>query len=299
VALRVEGPVQVVWRREDDLGQGEYRDATAHRVQAVLDADGAPTVWRHRICGATDGPAVPGNVSMGGVIGATDLPYAVEHLEVAWSDVTVPVPIRIWRSVGHSYNAFVIESFIDELAARGGADPVAYRLRLLAGQPRLQRCLERVAELAGWSRAAREGRALGVAAGVWMGTHVAEVVEIDTVRVDRPTARQVWCVVDCGTVVHPDSAVAQVEGGILFGLGAALYGGVQIRDGRVLDDNFHRQRLLRIDESPVVHVEFVASDAYPSGLGEASVPGIAPALANAWFRLSGERARRLPFVPAT
>ncbi|MEQ8483699.1 MAG: molybdopterin-dependent oxidoreductase [Pseudomonadales bacterium] len=296
VALRAGAPVQVLWTREDDLAHGEFREATAHRLHARLAADGRPEAWSHRICGAQSWAVDSGAVNMGGVMGAEDVPYQIEHLHVAWSGVRVQLPTRIWRSVGHSYNGFVVESFVDELAAAAGADPVAYRRVLLEGQPRLRRCLDRVAELSGWATAAADGRWLGVAANICMGSHVAQMLELTRAPDGGLRASKVWCMVDCGLVVHPDTAKAQIEGGILFGLGAALHGGMQIRDGRVVDDNFHRHRLLRMDEAPEIHVELVPSAEHPTGLGEASVPGAAPALANALFRATGQRVRRLPMA---
>lgn len=294
VARQARAPVQLVWSREDDLAHGEYREASMHRLQAALGDDGVPRAWRHRVVTATPSLPPPGEVSFSGVMGAEDMPYDVPHVHVEWQGCRLPLPTRIWRSVGHSYNGFAVECFIDELAHAAGEDPLAYRRRLLSRHPRLARCLDRVAAMAGWDADGGAGRALGVSAVRCMGSYVAQVVEVGQAASGRLNARRVWCAVDCGIVVNPSAARAQIEGGILFGLSAALYGGMRLEGGRIVDDNFHRHRLLRGFEAPQIAVAFLPSAEAPSGVGEVSVPGIAPALANALFRAIGERVRRLP-----
>ena len=204
------------------------------------------------------------------------------------------MPVGWWRSVGQSQNCFVIESFIDELAAAGRKDPVELRRHLLAADPRLRGVVELAAQKAGWGESLPQGRGRGIAAVRAFGSYAAQVADVTvgrdgTVRVDR-----VICAVDCGQVVNPDTAESQVQGGILYGLSAALYGEITLDAGRVMQSNFHDYRVLRMRESPPVDVHFVASAEAPGGLGEPGVPPVAPAVANAIFAATGKRVRRLP-----
>lgn len=321
LAAKLGEPVQVAWSREDDLRHGRHREAAVIRLRALLDNDtGRPRAWLHRV--ATARPTVPDRAATGiGTMGATDMPYAVANVRVEWAAIQAPVATTIWRSVGYSYNTFGIECFIDELAARAKMDPVDYRLALLDKSPRLKHCVERVAELAAWSAAAADGRHLGIAACACFDSFVAQVVELDLegtpsaedqsasadpstgyVKVTRLPAnirvRKIWCVVDCGTVVNPDTVAAQLEGGIVFGLTAALYGRLSIEQGAVQESNFNDYPLVRLDESPEIEVELVSSGDPPGGVGELAVPPIAPAVANAVFAATGVRLRTMPLALA-
>jgi isoquinoline 1-oxidoreductase subunit beta len=226
--------------------------------------------------------------------GAVSLPYAVANLTVDVHPMKTGVPVLWWRSVGSSHNAYSIETFIDELAAAAGKDPLNYRLSLLASQPAASRVLMLAADKAGWGNKPPAGLFRGVAMHEWVGTHVAQVAEISidggAVKVER-----VVCAVDCGTAINPDIVKAQMEGGIAFGLGAALRGAMTLTDGRVDQSNFHDYKPLRMADMPRVEVYIVPSVAPPTGVGEAAVPPIAPAVANAIYAATGERVRRLPF----
>jgi isoquinoline 1-oxidoreductase beta subunit len=297
LANRLEGPVQVLWSREDDLAHAEYREASAHRLEAAFDSDGAVSAWRHRVVTSRQGAYKADQRNGIATMGATDMPYAIPNLQVAWRGARLPVPTRIWRSVGHSYNGFVVESFVDELAAEVQQDPVEFRMALLADRPRLAACLSRVAELAGWPGPGPAGGALGVAVSHCMGSYVAQIAEVAVGEEAAPRILNVWCVADCGIAVNPGIITAQLEGAILYGLDAALFGHVSFSEGAVKARNFDRHRTLRINEAPAIHVELIKSGEPPSGVGEIGTPAIAPAVANALVATGRSRARRLPFTP--
>jgi isoquinoline 1-oxidoreductase beta subunit len=230
------------------------------------------------------------------VEGAADLPYAIPNLRVELHSPHSAIPVLWWRSVGHSHNAFVTECFLDELAQAAGKDPVEFRRALLDHQPRHRQVLEVAAEKAGWGKPLPPGRARGVAVHESFGSFVAQVAEVSLsgfgVKVHR-----VVCAIDCGRIVNPDTIQAQIEGGIVFGLSAALYGEITLKDGRVEQSNFHDYPVLRMNEMPWVEVHIVPSDEKPGGVGEPGVPPIAPAVVNAIAVLTNRRIRRLPIRP--
>lgn len=309
VSKAVGRPVRVIFSREDDLRHDFYRPASLHRLTGGLDASGRPVVWRHRIVSPSITArfipgAVPdavahlagplrGGVDDSAVEGIRELPYAAGALEISYAQADLGVPVGYWRSVGHSGNAFVVESFVDELAAAAGADPVAYRRALLTAAPRHLRVLDAVAEAAGWGSPLPEGVARGVAVHESFGSVVAQVAEV-SVGEGVPRVHRVVCALDCGTVVNPDTVVAQMEGGIGFGLSAALYEGIRLDRGRVVQSNFHDYPVLRMREMPRVEVVILPSTDPPGGVGEPGTPPIAPAVANALFALTGRRIRDLP-----
>jgi isoquinoline 1-oxidoreductase beta subunit len=293
LAHRTGDPVQVVWSREDDIRHDHYREAAAHALRVAADRDGLPRAWLHRIAS----PSLIGlrsGLDPIAVEGAADLPYTIPHLRVEWVGAELPVPVGIWRSVAHSHSAFAIECALDELAAQAGQDPLALRRRLLGGAPRLRACLERAAAAAGWGRPLPPGRGLGLAAHSCYGSHAAQVAEVEAAPDGALRVLRVVCAVDCGQTVNPETIEAQVEGGIAFGLGAALHGEITVEDGAVVQSNFTDYPLLRIDEMPVVEVHILDSDAPPGGVGELAVPPIAPAVANALFAATARRLRTLP-----
>jgi isoquinoline 1-oxidoreductase beta subunit len=288
-------PVKIVHTREDDMRSGYYRPMNANRLQASLDADGWPNAWVH-------------NIVVQGIFGAffavegssTNFPYAMANRRVTWRDPGVQVPVFTWRSVGASHNGFVVESFIDELAALGQKDPLELRLRLLSQStdpvaPRWAAALQNVADRAGWSTPPAPGRARGIAAHQTFGTIVAEVAEI-SIEAGRLRVHQVWATVDCGRAVNPRGIEAQAEGGIIFGLSAALYGQIDIENGVPTQGNFDTYRLLRMNEAPAIDVAIIDSGAPLTGMGEPAVPPIAPAICNAIFSLTGTRIRQLPIA---
>ncbi|MBI3446942.1 MAG: xanthine dehydrogenase family protein molybdopterin-binding subunit [Magnetospirillum sp.] len=300
VAKAVNTPVRLMWTREDDIRGGYYRPMFLHGFEAALDEQGMPAAWRHRLVGQSileGGPfaaMIKNGIDFVSVEGAANLPYAIANLKVELHSPKLPVPVLWWRSVGSSHTAFATECFLDEVAQAGGKDPLALRRILLAGQPRHLAVLELAAAKAGWDNPLPPGKGRGLAVHESFHSFVAQVVEISVgakgeIKVDR-----VVCAVDCGIAVTPDVIRAQMEGGIAFGLSAALFGEITIRDGRAEQSNFHDYRCLRMDEMPKVEVHILPSEAPPTGVGEPGVPPVAPALCNAIFAATGKRIRKLP-----
>jgi len=217
----------------------------------------------------------------------------VPNIHVTFAKVDLPIPVGFWRSVGHTHTAFVVESFIDELAYHARRDPYTYRRSLLGEHPRHLRVLDAVAKAADWGSPAPEGRARGIAMAESFGSFVAEVAEV-SIEDGRPRVHKVWCVIDCGVVVNPAIVRAQMESGIVYGLTAALYGEINIEKGRVVQGNFDTYRMLRMDEAPEVEVLLMPNGDAPGGVGEPGTPPIVPAVTNAIFALTGERIRELP-----
>lgn len=322
VAREVRQPVKLAWTREDDIRHDAFRQATVHRVKAVLGAGGRPLAWSHRLVAAPLGRqilagALPAMVpewvprtAAGGMAaglgdamawalgpvqardGAKNMPYAVPNVVVDLVNWDPGIPIGIWRSVANSYNVFVVESFLDEMAHRAGRDPADYRRELLQDQPRHLAVLARLLEAAGWG-APRPGRHQGLALHAGFGSVVGQVAEVSVqggvLRVHRVT-----CAVDCGTAINPDVVRQQMEGGIIFGLTAALHGEVRIENGRAVESNFHDYRMLTLRDAPDIDVHLVETGAAVGGVGEPGTPPIAPAVANAVFRATGKRLRQLP-----
>ena len=297
-----ERPVKLVWTREDDIRGGKYRPLYVHRLRAGLDADGELVAWTHRIVGQSilaGSPFADALIQDGidgtSVEGARTIPYAVPHLRVELHTTDVGVPVLWWRSVGHTHNDYAVETFLDEVAHTAGRDPVELRRGLLKEHPRHLGVLELAAEKAGWGDPLPAGRARGVAVVKSFDSYVAEVVEISVGDDGMPRVHRVVCAVDCGVAINPDNIRAQMQSGIGYGLGAVLYNEVVLEDGRVRESNFHDYRPLRIHEMPEVEVHIVKSAEAPTGVGEPGVPPLGPALANAYFALTGRRVRRLPF----
>nr|MDQ3032012.1 molybdopterin-dependent oxidoreductase [Myxococcota bacterium] len=269
------------------------------RWTAGLDARGEVLGVRARIAspGLTGVDGSDGELDPLACDGAIDSEYRWPASRVEWRGLAMPVRVGIWRSVGHSYNAFAVEALVDELALAAGRDPVAMRRALLGDRSRLRAVLDRAAERAGWGGPIAPGRARGVAAHACFGSFVAQVAEV-SIEGGRTRVHRVTCAVDCGRVINPNIVRQQIEGGIAFGLSAALHGGIDVEDGRVVQSNFSDQPILRIDEMPEVVVEILASEAAPSGVGELAVPVIAPAVANALAALGAPRLRILPMRSA-
>jgi isoquinoline 1-oxidoreductase beta subunit len=305
VAKAVGGgvPVKVVWTREDDIRGGYYRAMFVHRVRAGLGSDGKPAAWRHTIVGQSLAEGTPfaammikDGVDDTSVEGVADSPYVKDtpsHLVDLHSPKNA-VPVLWWRSVGHSHTAFVMETFVDELAQAAGQDPVEYRRRLLSAHPRHLGVVNLAAEKAGWGRPLPGGRFRGLAAHESFGSWVAQVAEVSVAN-GRVRVHRVVCAVDCGICVNPAGVRAQMEGAVAFGLSAALHGELTLKGGRVQQSNFHDYPLLRLNEMPEVEVHIVSSDEKAGGIGEPGVPPVAPAVANAVFAATGKRQRRLPF----
>lgn len=299
IAQKVDGPVKIVWTREEDIQQAMYRPLYFDRFAAEL-TDGKIAAWSHRVVGSSilarfapaafvkglDGDAVDG---------AVDFPYDVPNIHVEYVRQEPPaIPTCFWRGVGPTHNIFVIESFVDELAHRAGKDPVQFRLDQLHGAPRLRACLELVATKAGWGQPlpARVGR--GVAVQSVFGSHLATITEAEVDPNGGVKVRRVVCAVDCGIAVNPNTIAAQIEGGLIFGLTAALHSQITIAKGRVQQSNFHDYRMMRIDEAPSIEVHLIPSEEAPGGIGEPGTVAAAPSLANALFAATGVRLRQLP-----
>lgn len=300
-AKAAKAPVKVIWTREDDTQGGYYRPLWYDRVAAGLDAEGNPIVWRHTTVGQSiltgtlfEQMLVKNGVDETSVEGAKDIPYGIQNILVDLHSTKIGVPVLWWRSVGHSHSAFVVESFMDELAYAAGKDPYELRRRLLTGHPRHLGVLNLAAQKAGWGTPLPKGRARGIAVHESFGSYVAHVAEVSVSPAGQARVHKVVCAVDCGKFVNPDTIKAQMEGGIVFGLSAALHGAITFKNGRVEQSNFHDYPLLRLNEMPEVEVHIVPSVEKSGGIGEPGVPPIAPAVCNAIFSLTGKRLRRLP-----
>lgn len=322
IATQVAAPVQLVWSREDDIRHDFYRSATLHQVRGGIDADGQLAAWDHTLVAPEHASAIlplglaslapeswsrsftdrianwlgPLQVKLLGPYqardGAVTLPYASPNVRVTLHALNPALPVGIWRSVGHSYNAFVVESFIDELAHRAGADAAEYRRRHLGDEPRHLAVLERLVEASGWGRPPA-GRHQGMAVHACFESVVGQVAEV-SITAGRIRVHRVICVVDCGIAINPDIVRSQLEGGLLFGLNAALHGELKVTDGRVQQSNFHDYPMLRIADAPAVETHIIESTTHVGGIGEAGTPPIAPAVANAVFAATGVRLRELP-----
>ena len=302
-AIGRDKTVKLVWTREDDIQGGKYRPLYVHRLRAGLDAQGNIIGWEHRIVGQSlmagtpfERAFVKNGVDGTSVEGAANLPYDIPNLTVELHTTQVGVPVHSWRSVGSTHTAYSTETFLDELAHAAGRDPLEVRRALLAKHPRHLGTLNLAAEKAGWGEPLPAGRARGIAVHESFDTVVAQVAEVSRRPDGLPKVERVVCAVDCGTAVNPDVVRSQMEGGIGFGLAAALWSEITLVHGRVQQRNFDGYRPLRIEDMPAVEVHIVPSGAVPTGVGEPGVPPIAPAVANAFFQLTGQRTRKLPFA---
>jgi len=297
----LQAPIRLMWTREDDIKGGYYRPQYVHRLSATLDKTGQPIGWFHRIVGQSilagtpfEAMLVKDDIDATSVEGASNLPYAIPHRRVELLSTRVGVPVLWWRSVGHTHTGFATEVFIDELAAAANRDPVEFRRALLTKHPRHRAVLELAAEKADWGTPLPAGRGRGIAVHESFHSYVAQVAEVTVQPDGRFRVDRIVCAVDCGIAVNPDVITAQMEGGIGFGLTAALHGRITLKDGAVEQSNFHDYLLLRINEMPKVEVHIVPSEAAPTGVGEPGVPPCAPAVANALYAATGKRIRRLP-----
>jgi isoquinoline 1-oxidoreductase beta subunit len=275
--------VKLIWSREEDMRHGYYRPFVVARLRGALDAQGRPVSWASRFTGSRFGDVGP----------ATPV-YEIDDKDVR--AVAPPEHLRTgaWRSVAASQHGFFVESFIDELAHAAVRDPVEYRSALLGHEPRHLAVLQRAAEMAGWGTAPPEGRGRGIAIVESFGSIVAQVAEVGLDASGAIRVHRVDAAVDCGLVVNPQQAVAQIQGGVIFGLSAALFHQITVRDGAVEQRNFPDYEMIRLANTPRVNVSFVESGASIGGLGEPGVPPVAPAVANALFALTGQRLRALP-----
>ena len=304
VAKAAKVPVKVVWTREDDLHGGWYRPMWYDHFAAGLDASGNPVAWTHTIVGQSiltgtmfESFGVQKGIDSSSVEGAADILYGIPNLQVDLHSPKNEVPVQWWRSVGHSHTGFSVEAFLDEVAHAGGKDPYELRRTLLGGQPRMLAVLDLVAQKANWGSALPAGHARGIATHFSFDSYVAQVAEVSVEKDGSVRVHRVVAAVDCGRTVNPDTVKAQLEGGIIFGLTAALKTEITLEKGRVQQRNFNDYPMVRMFESPVIEVYIVPSTEHPTGVGEPGVPPVAPAVANAIFAATGKRVRRLPIKP--
>ena len=304
VSMKVKAPVKVYWTREDDIQGGYYRPKAYNLLTAGIGEDGMPVALKHTVVSQSIAAGTPfeealihDGIDHTSVEGSADSPYQIPNMLVEYHMAPAGVPVLWWRAVGHTYNGYVKECFIDELAKLAGKDPYEYRRRLLSKSLRERQVLEIAAEKSKWSEPVTKGRGRGIAVHASFGSYVAQVAEVSlndngTVRVHKVT-----CVVDCGQTVNPDTIIAQMESGIAFGLSAVFYGEIVFKNGRIQQSNFDDYDVLRINEMPKVDVHIVESNEPPGGIGEVAVPPIAPAVANAVAAITGKHIRSLPLRP--
>jgi isoquinoline 1-oxidoreductase subunit beta len=318
IARHVSGPVKVTWSREEDIQHDMYRPCYYDRIAAGLDSRGMPIAWTHRICGSSiiarvSNDLFPKNLrviralglsalvdsirglDLDAVEGAADPPYALPaDIRVDYVREEPPgIPTAFWRGVGPTRSGFVVESFIDELAAAANQDPLAYRLALVS-DARARAPLDLAAEKSGWGTPLPKGEGRGIALMHVFGSYIAQVAHVAVDRKGQVHVKRVVCAIDCGQNVNPDTIVAQMQGGIVFGLSAALWGEVTIAGGRVQQSNFDDYRVMRMNEAPAIDVCIIPSTLAPGGVGEPGTSASIPALANAVFAATGRRIRKLP-----
>jgi isoquinoline 1-oxidoreductase subunit beta len=300
IARQVDGPVKVVWTREEDIQHDMYRPYFFDRMSAGLDPNGMPVAWNHRFAGSSViarwlPPGFKNGLDPDTTEGAIDLVYGLPNFHVEYLRVEPPgIPTAFWRSVGPSHNVFVTESFMDELAAAAKQDPVAYRRALLDKSPRAKAVLDLAAEKAGWGQPLPQGQGRGVSLQFAFATYMAQVADVEVSKDGAVRVRRVVCAVDCGIPVNPDTIRAQIQSAINFGITAALHGEITLKNGRVEQANFDSYEILRMDEAPAIEVHIVQSSEPPGGMGEAGTSAIVPAVTNAIFAATGKRLRKLP-----
>jgi isoquinoline 1-oxidoreductase beta subunit len=300
IAMHVEGPVKVIWTREEDIQHDMYRPYWFDRLSGGFDEAGKLVAWSHRFAGSSIlarwlPPIFKNGLDPDTTEGAIDLVYDLPNMRVEYLRIEPPgIPTTFWRSVGPSHNVFVTESFMDELAAAAKQDPVAYRRALLDKAPRAKAVLELAAEKAGWGQALPKNVGRGVSLQFAFATYMAQVAEVEVSRDGAVRVRRVVCAVDCGTAINPDTVRAQIQGAVIFGLTAALYGKITLKGGRVEQSNFDTYQILRMNEAPDVQVHIVQSTEPPGGMGECGTACIFPAVTNAIFAATGKRLRKLP-----
>ena len=298
-------PIKLIWTREEDVKNDFYRPGNCCRIEAGLDQQGRIVAWSHKVVAPSIfsrffPQMVKDGIDPAAVEGISDMEYEIPNLNVEYVKIDTPIPVGFWRSVGHSHNAFTVESFIDELAYLAKRDPLEFRMSHLRKHPRAQQVLRVAAERAGWGKPLRKGHGRGIAYHYSFGSHVVHVAEVSVDKTEgKIKVHKVVSAVDCGPVVNLDTVKAQIEGATLFGLSAALMEKIQFSNGGVENENFYNYELIRMSDVPEIEVNVLRSREKLGGVGEPGVPPIAPALANAVFNASGIRVRNLPMTPET
>jgi isoquinoline 1-oxidoreductase beta subunit len=299
-SMKVGAPVQVVWTREEDMRNDQYRPSSLIRFEGAVDDNGQLSTFKARVAGpplgVTNGGGRTGRsgVDRNAVDGVVTMTYRIPNVLIDYCRSSVQVPTGYWRSVGPSGNTFMVESFLDELAFAAGRDPLEFRLEMLKDHPRMKHVLEKAAEMARWGSQPPEGRARGIGIVEDKGGIVAQIAEVSIGKDKTPRVHRVWCAADCGQIIHSGIVDAQITGSIVSGLTAALYGEITIERGKVVQSNFHDYEMLRMSEMPEVELYIVRNHEEPGGVGEPALPPIAPAVTNAIFALTGQRIRKLP-----
>jgi isoquinoline 1-oxidoreductase beta subunit len=297
-------PVKLIYSREDDMAAGFYRPASVVKFEGALDASGQATMLRADVGSPSIMAASgfmkipPSGVDSMAMEGIEDNPYGIENMRLAYGRAEPGPQVWFWRSVGHSQNIFFIEGFIDEMAAAAKKDPYEFRRALLGGQPRYKAVLEAAAQKAGWGQPLPAGVFRGIAVAQSFGTYVAQVAEVSVAADGTPKVHRVVAAVDCGMTVNPQTIARQIEGAMVYGLSAALYGKLDFDKGRLTQSNFHNYPVLRMSEMPKVEVHILPSQEKPGGIGEPGLPPVAPAVVNALFAATGKRLRSLPIDTA-
>jgi len=290
-------PVKVVWTREDDMQHDYYRPVTYLKMSGAVDASGKPTAFMQRIVQQSLlkrlGSLPPDGIDRISVDGSATLPYDIPNIRVEYTETDPGIPYGFWRSVGCSVQGYVVEAFIDEMAKAAGKDPYQFRRDLLSKQPRHRAVLDLVAEKSGWSKPPAAGRGRGIAMMEAFGSILAQVAEVSVTN-NAVKVHKVWCAVDCGWVINPDTVKAQMEGGTIYGMSAALKGEITIQNGRVTQRHFNDYPVMRHNESPEVEVHLISSTETPGGIGEPSTAIAAGALVNAVAAVTGKRIYKLP-----
>jgi isoquinoline 1-oxidoreductase subunit beta len=304
IARHVEQPVKLIWSREEDTSRGYFRPMAVMQLTAGLDAKGQPTAFSFTAaCPSIMDYSIERRhgapqqeIEEAGIANARDLPYALSAQKISLASIDLGVPLTWMRSVGSQASVFGVECFLDEMAAAAKADPVAYRRYLLRRRPRELAVVEKLAAFAAWDQPAAARRHRGFALNAANGSVVAQIVELEVSPQRAVRLHRIYCVVDCGIAFNPDTVVAQMEGGIIFGLTGALLGEISLKDGAVLQKNFDSYPLLTLAQTPRIEVSILQSDAPVGGVGEEAVPPVAPAVANAIFSATGQRLRSLPLM---
>jgi isoquinoline 1-oxidoreductase beta subunit len=305
LAKAMQRPVKLIWTREQDVKSAQMRPMTGHQVEAALDADGKVTGWRHRVVGESvvayrgTEKALEGAKGLDGIVlEGSKHEYGIPNQSIAYLRENRGIAVAAWRGIGAGYNKFVIESFIDEIADAQNKDPVAFRLELLKDEPRAQAVIKAVADKSSWGKAVADGHALGFSYAKVVETYVAAVGEISLdAKTGIVRAHRFWIALDPGIVLNPDSVLAQTEGNVIFGLSQTLKEQVSISGGQVEQNNFYDYPVLRMSEMPEIDIQLMPTDNPAKGIGEASLPLVAPCVGNAVFKLTGKRFRALPLSP--